>query len=181
MLDAACAEFAALGPHGASVDRIAAAAATTKATVYARFGSKAGLLEAAWEREAGALRERLLSAYAADGDLHWGERLHRYVGAYFRFAADRPDGFRLLFRQRGEAAGIGPLEARITDEITERIAELVAGHLGEAEPGERHRLVAALVVGATHHGAGAMAAQGVPVADAAAITERFLVGALRGM
>jgi hypothetical protein len=43
------------------------------------------------------------------------------------------------------------------------------------------QLVAALIVGATHHGAGTMAAGGMAVEEAAAVTESFLASALRGL
>ena len=46
VLDAATAEFAARGIAGARVDRIAAAARSNKAQMYAYFGSKEGLFDA---------------------------------------------------------------------------------------------------------------------------------------
>jgi AcrR family transcriptional regulator len=179
MLDAACAEFAAAGFHAGNVDRVAAAAATTKATIYARFGSKAGLFRSALEREAGILRAGLLAAYDAEATGPLGGRLHGYVAAYFRFATERPTGFRLLFVRDADAAE--ELGAAMTEEITGRVAELVAAHHGARRPSDRHRLVAALVVGATHHGAGTMAAAGMAVEEAAAVTEGFLASALRGL
>jgi AcrR family transcriptional regulator len=56
MLDAATTEFAARGIAGARVDRIAAAAASNKAQMYAYFGSKDGLFDAVFaEHLAGIL------------------------------------------------------------------------------------------------------------------------------
>jgi AcrR family transcriptional regulator len=175
MLDAACAEFARVGYRGASVERIAEAAGTTKATVYTRFGPKEGLFAAALGREADDLRSRLIAAYAADPKLPLRERLHLYVHAYFTFAQERPDGFKLLFLDESEGSS---LRSELVEEISGRIAELVSRQLGARRPNARHRLLAALIVGATHNGAGEMAAHGVPVAQAADQTEVFLAAAL---
>lgn len=51
MLDAALAEFAEHGIAGARVDRIAAAAKTNKAQMYAYFGSKDGLFDAVFAEQ----------------------------------------------------------------------------------------------------------------------------------
>ncbi len=50
LLDAATAEFAAVGIAGARVDRIAHAAAVNKAQMYEWFGSKDGLFDAVFAR-----------------------------------------------------------------------------------------------------------------------------------
>ena len=50
ILDIALQQFMAHGPEGASMDRIAAAANVSKRTLYARYGSKNGLLVAAVEQ-----------------------------------------------------------------------------------------------------------------------------------
>jgi AcrR family transcriptional regulator len=47
ILEAAIGEFGARGAAGARIDRIAAAAATNKQLIYAHFGNKQGLFEAA--------------------------------------------------------------------------------------------------------------------------------------
>jgi AcrR family transcriptional regulator len=51
ILDAALAEFAARGEAGARIDRIAAAAAANKQLIYAYFGSKRELFDAAIENQ----------------------------------------------------------------------------------------------------------------------------------
>src|ERR1700712_3970605 len=49
LLDAAAAEFAAVGIAGARVDRIADAASSNKAQIYHYFGSKDALFDAVFE------------------------------------------------------------------------------------------------------------------------------------
>ncbi len=71
ILEAATAEFSRYGIAGARVDRIAAAASSNKAMIYAYFGSKEGLLEAvatdliAWHVQGVPLDVRDLPEYAA--------------------------------------------------------------------------------------------------------------------
>lgn len=71
ILEAAVAEFSRYGIAGARVDRIAAAAGSNKAMIYAYFGSKDGLLEAvggwlvAWHLEEVPLDTHDLPGYAA--------------------------------------------------------------------------------------------------------------------
>ena len=56
LMDAAARTFLAHGYGGASMDRIAAAARVSKATIYARFGTKAALFEAVALHTAAAMR-----------------------------------------------------------------------------------------------------------------------------
>ncbi len=69
--DAATVEFAARGIAGARVDRIAAAASSNKAQMYAYFGSKDGLFDAVFSEHLTAILDAVpldaddLAAYAA--------------------------------------------------------------------------------------------------------------------
>ena len=72
ILDAALAEFMEQGYVGASMDRIATRAASSKVTVYAHFVDKRALFEAAFTRaiaEAERSTSSLTSALAETGDL----------------------------------------------------------------------------------------------------------------
>ena len=70
LIDAALAEFLDHGYVGANIDRIAAAARTSKATIYRQFGSKEGLLRHVIEREIFATSLCMFDAGpAADVDL----------------------------------------------------------------------------------------------------------------
>jgi AcrR family transcriptional regulator len=176
LLDAACAEFARAGYEPARMDAIAKTAKTTKATLYARFGTKEELFKATLTRESDLLRERLLHAYSLDPTIQLPERLDAYVDAYFEFGAQRPDGFRLLFMDDGGSAAA--VQSTVREEITTRIAALIAAELGQRQPTNGDRVLAALIIGATHYGAGAAAANGIPIAHAATITKHFLLAAL---
>src|ERR1700754_3642303 len=58
LLDAAAAEFAALGIAGARVDRIAEAAGCNKAMIYAYFGNKEKLFDAVFTDHVADLLEQ---------------------------------------------------------------------------------------------------------------------------
>jgi AcrR family transcriptional regulator len=79
LLDAAAAEFAAVGIAGARVDRIAAAATSNKAQIYHYFGSKDELFDAVFED----MCAHTLDAVPVDGaDLPgYAGRLHDYYRA----------------------------------------------------------------------------------------------------
>ncbi len=68
IFDAALAEFAALGPAGARVDAIAAAARVNKRMLYHYFGSKEGLYAALREAQTERLSASLFSAGEAIGE-----------------------------------------------------------------------------------------------------------------
>jgi AcrR family transcriptional regulator len=139
-------------------------------TVYSRFGSKQQLLARVIARESAELLSSLLTAYEIDPKRSLPERLHEYVLAYFTYGRERPDAFRLLFSDT-----LGSGFKQVIDTITERISELVAHEDGHAVPGPGHRLIAPVIVGAVHHGAGAAAASGdIDTVTAAIITKRFL-------
>src|SRR3954469_20562607 len=96
ILDAATAVFATEGYDRANMDAIAARAGATKPTLYARFGSKDELFDAAVRREDELRKGRLFEAYGAGDERPFRERLHGWVAAYFDFVRDRPDGFALV-------------------------------------------------------------------------------------
>jgi AcrR family transcriptional regulator len=74
LLDAATAEFAAVGIAGARVDRIAAAAHSNKAQIYHYFGSKDALFDAVFE---GMARATVDAVPIDAGDLgEYAGRLH---------------------------------------------------------------------------------------------------------
>jgi AcrR family transcriptional regulator len=83
LLDAATAEFAAVGIAGARVDRIAAAARSNKAQIYHYFGSKDALFDAVFEDVASVIADAVpidaenLPEYA--GRLHDSYRAQPWV------------------------------------------------------------------------------------------------------
>jgi AcrR family transcriptional regulator len=179
MLDAACRVFAAEGFTSASMATIAATAGITKPTLYARFGSKEELFGAAVEREYGLLKARLFSAYAAPGEAPFRSRLRGWTDAYFDFARDRPDGFKLISEgERHPAAA--PVIARTRDDIIERIAALIAD-VSRGRPGRSARAVAAMISGLVSRCAQDAVARGLDLDDAAQLCESFMRPALRAL
>ncbi len=81
ILDAAVAEFAAVGPAGARIDAIAAAAGVNKRMLYHYFASKEGLFAAVLDDQLGSTRSDAPPASLAE----------RYAAV-----SDRPDWIRLL-------------------------------------------------------------------------------------
>jgi AcrR family transcriptional regulator len=178
MLDAACRVFAAEGFERANMDAIAASAGTTKPTLYARFGTKQSLFEAAVHREYKLLKDRLFETYAVRAEEPFRARLARWNNAYFEFVRERPDGFRLsLEGERHEAAAIID---RANAEIVERIAELVV-QISSRRAEQGGRMIGSMICGVVTWCARAAIEQGVPLERAAELSESFLYAGLRGL
>jgi AcrR family transcriptional regulator len=180
LLDAACAVFVADGFDRATMEKIADRAGITKPTLYSRFGSKAGLFEAAVQRESNLLLTRMRSAYrASTGPEPFRAGLHRWVHAYFEFARERPLGFQLSIQgeRRSTAATIiqRSRDAIIT-ELSELIARTSGRHLG---PGTR--VAAAAIAGMTAWSAREAVSAGVDLTEAADLCESMQYAALRNL
>jgi AcrR family transcriptional regulator len=87
LVDAAIDEFAAHGIAGARVDRIAKTAQANKQLIYAYFGNKDGLFDAALTDSCTAL---------ADSVPFDAEDIPGYVGRLFDYAVEHPEIFRLV-------------------------------------------------------------------------------------
>jgi AcrR family transcriptional regulator len=87
LLKAATEEFAAHGIAGARVDRIATAAAANKQLIYAYFGSKDGLFDAALTESCTALMDSV--PFDVDD-------IPGYVGRLFDYAVAHPEVYRLV-------------------------------------------------------------------------------------
>ncbi|MFJ4184269.1 TetR family transcriptional regulator [Kitasatospora sp. NPDC089509] len=92
LLDAAVDEFAAHGPEGARIDRIAAAAGVNKERIYPYFGGKTRLFEAVVQRELEQLAAAVPMA-EADGR---AVELPEYAGRVFDYHLAHPHLLRLL-------------------------------------------------------------------------------------
>jgi AcrR family transcriptional regulator len=187
ILDAATTVFAREGFDRANMDVIAAEADATKPTLYARFGSKEGLFEAAVEREYEVRKERLFVAYGgagrgaqADDEEPFRERLHRWSSAYFDLVRERPAAF-LLITEGERHPGAAAIVRKANEEIVERIAELVIRVSGRRRP--RGARAVAVMISAifTACAKDAVSRPGVDLDAAAALCESFLYGALRGL
>lgn len=180
ILDAATTVFAAEGFDRANMDAIALEADTTKPTLYARYGSKEGLFEAAVEREYELRKHRLFDAYAGGEQEPFRQRLSRWSSTYFELVRERPEGF-VLISEGERHPSAAAIVKRANSEIVGRIAELVKQISGRhSEDGAR--LVAAMISGIfTACARGAVSTPNVNIADAAALCESFLYSALRGI
>lgn len=142
ILDAATAEFAQHGISGARVDRIASAAATNKAQLYAYFGSKDQLFDTVFA----ASLERIMEVVpiSADDLADWAMRLYdEYL--------DRPDLIRLATWARLERQPTGHLtgDDRIDEPKLEAIASAqqkgtISDVAGRADPFDVMALVIAM-------------------------------------
>jgi AcrR family transcriptional regulator len=180
MLDAAAAVFAAEGFDRATMDMIATRSETTKPTLYASFGSKERLFQAAVEREYELLKERLFAVYGMDDTMAFRGRLHAWVAAYFDFARERPEGFWLI--SEGERH---PVSAAIIDAgreaIVDQIATIVTRNSGRSGA-KGARLMASMISGMLRSGVRNAVNDGeIDLARAAALCESLLYGAARGV
>ena len=181
ILDAACAAFAGEGFDRTTMAAIAERAGTTKPTLYARFGSKERLFEAAVQREYELLIDHLFAAYDSAPDAPIRDRLRLWTSAYFDVVRDRPDGFRLTAEGERHAAAAAVIR-RANDRIIARIAQLVATMSGHVEPGPGARIVAAMIAGMlTWAAREAVDSSHVALEDVEALSEAFLLPALRAL
>lgn len=114
--------FANHGLHGTTMEAIATEAGVRKPNLYRQFASKEEAFVAVVERECDRLEEFLFRAYAASAGLPTEELAQECVGAFFEFAEEHPDSFRLIF------TGDRPAAPEISDRVglaLRRIAEKV--------------------------------------------------------
>ena len=179
ILDAATAVFAADGYDRANMDAIAARAGVTKPTLYSRFGSKEGLFRSAVEREYELRKTRLFVAYGDRSDESFRDRLRRWSDAYFDLVRERPEAF-VLTTEGERHPGAAAVIRQANQEIVDRIAELVVAVSGRRSA-RGARLVASMISAIFIASAREVVLTGIDVADAAALSESFLYGALRGV
>ena len=98
IIDAALAEFAAVGYEGASVGRIATAAGVTRTVLYDHVPSKLALFSDLLETEVQALLSYLSGGLESEGSTE--ERWRATFEAFFRFSEDHPLAWRLLYPDR---------------------------------------------------------------------------------
>ncbi|MET8989494.1 TetR/AcrR family transcriptional regulator [Nonomuraea wenchangensis] len=125
LLDAARAVFHAEGYAAAQVADIARRAGTTKPTLYARLGNKEQIYLRVVRREAEVFRGWVADAYERGTRLPLAELSRVGMEPLFRFAAERAEGFNLLFR--GEKTGDLPatLRREVVGDVTEQLTGLI--------------------------------------------------------
>lgn len=158
MLDAAVAVFARRGYRATSMDEIAVAAGVSKPLVYLYLNSKDELFTACVRREAQALsaavRASVETGAAPDRQL-WSGLL-----GFFRYTAEHPDGWNLLYgqaRSGGAPSGdeVAAMRAELVDFVTALIGSAARGApCGPALPEREVRALALALVGAAESLAG---------------------------
>jgi AcrR family transcriptional regulator len=180
LLDAALELFRARGYHALQMTDLAAAAHTSKPTMYARLGSKEEIYIRVLEREAGLLQSALYAEYARASSAPLGEVVEIAMRAFFRFAQARRAGFDLLFRSEpgGPGHGIGE---RAMDEVIGHVAHLIDTYIVRAghRPGSRTPLLAAAGVGAARQACQYALDTGHDLEKAGALVTAFAAAALR--
>lgn len=180
LLDGVVAVFGVRGFDGVTMDELAAAAETSKPTLYAHFGGKEQLFEACARREAGRLRGWMLESYGRAAGL--GVRMHTEVTtrALFEFAARHDHGFRVLF-----GAATRPHAQQLTDEamapVVAAIAELIRAehHTDGSVWGVSAEFCAAVVADIAVRGVTQAVELGLDFDAAAELTVSMIVATLR--
>jgi len=95
LLDVALRVFSERGFHETSMNEVAEAAGVTKPVLYQHFGSKHDLFRELVTDVGGRLKEEIIQATAAATNPR--RQVEDGFRAYFRFAADHPEAFRVLF------------------------------------------------------------------------------------
>lgn len=127
ILEAALDVFARKGYHGASVDDIVRASATSKGAVYHHFPNK----EAVFLALVDDFAARLAAAVAAAVGARHGA-LPKVEGALVAALATFADNERLARLILLEAVSLGPLYQAKRSEVAGRFAALIQGYLDEA-------------------------------------------------
>ncbi|MGP3948024.1 TetR/AcrR family transcriptional regulator [Streptomyces sp. 7N604] len=182
MLDAACAVFAEVGFHAATMEDIAAHAKTTKPTLYAHFGSKDDLYRRCAEFAADTLGTRVFESYAAAAELPLEAQVRASMETLFGYAARHPSKFLLLFGP-DPVGTVAEARQRMTgttaQELARRIRDFTERH-GRGRWGVSAELCASLIVGLTVEGARyALSTESLDTAAAGEFATAFTVGALR--
>lgn len=125
LLDAARAVFHTEGYSAAQIADIARRAGTTKPTLYARLGNKEQIYLHVVRREAETFTDWIAEAYKKGEELPLPQLATVGMAPLFRFAAERPEGFDLLFR--GDKTGDEPASLRrdVVNGVTQRLTKVI--------------------------------------------------------
>ncbi|MFG2430533.1 TetR/AcrR family transcriptional regulator [Streptomyces sp. NPDC048590] len=125
LLDAARAVFHAEGYSAAQVADIARRAGTTKPTLYARLGNKEQIYLLVVQREAEVFNGWIADAYEQGSGRRLSELARIGMDPLFRFAAERVEGFDLLFRGEKTGDQQGALRREVVSGVTEQLTNLI--------------------------------------------------------
>jgi AcrR family transcriptional regulator len=131
------------GVHTVGIDRVIEHASVSKASLYAHFGSKDGLIRAYLERRHEARRWRIEQAFA-----HYDTPRERLL-AVFDVLADlfsRPDCRGCAFINAGAESAVGSATEKATQEYRAWVADLFADQAQAAGAADPSALAAQLVL-----------------------------------
>jgi len=124
ILEVALEVFARAGFNGTSMNEVADAVGVTKPVLYQHFDSKRDLYQALTDDVGERLLARISKA-AAEADTG-KNRTELAYQAYFRWVADNPDGFRLLFGSGSRRDDeFNNTVRRITEEAANAVAPMI--------------------------------------------------------
>ncbi len=137
LLDAAVDEFAAHGPEGARIDRIATAAGVNKERIYPYFGGKQQLFAAVVQREL----EQLAAAVPLEEPDGGTVDLPEYAGRVFDYHLAHPHLLRLLQWEALCGDGSAPVagEGRRAAHYAEKVAAVSRARRGSGGAGDAAR------------------------------------------
>ncbi|MFD6952718.1 MULTISPECIES: TetR/AcrR family transcriptional regulator [unclassified Nocardiopsis] len=126
MIDAAVTVFSRGDYHTVSMEEIAAAAGTSKPTVYQYLGSKEGIFTACVRRETDRLVEAVRAAvhdpHAPAGE----DPLRRGMHAFFAFVTGNRESWTVLYRRAALRGGpLAEETARLRDRVVAEVAGLI--------------------------------------------------------
>jgi AcrR family transcriptional regulator len=117
--------FHAEGYSAAQIADIARRAGTTKPTLYARLGNKEQIYLRVVQREADAFKQWIADAYEHGTELPLARLAQVGMEPLFRFAAERAEGFDLLFRGDMTADHPATLRREVVNGVTEQLTNLI--------------------------------------------------------
>lgn len=141
LIDAAIQTFGQGGFHNTSMDDVAEAAGITKPVLYQHFPSKRQLYQELLETIGAQLTRAVTSSAAAESP---HQQVLAGFRAYFRFVAENPRAFRLLFgtgsrEEEDFTATIGQVE--------DGLASVIAGYISAGLDDEHRGMLGYAIVG----------------------------------
>ncbi|MFE1591363.1 QsdR family transcriptional regulator [Nocardia sp. NPDC058705] len=180
LLDGVLSVFAAHGFDNVTMDQLAAAAETSKPTLYAHFGTKEQLFDACVRREAARLLEWMRESYRRARGFDLDRHVATTTRALFDFAATHAEGFHVLFGAP-TAGRSHEVRAAAIGSVADTVAELIRHEYGGADLawGASADFCAAAITDIGVRGVQQALAQDLDFTAAADLTVSIIVAAMR--
>jgi AcrR family transcriptional regulator len=179
LLDAARTVFAARGFRSTTMAAVAEQADSTKPTLYSHFGDKNSLYARVLEREADICRSWLFAAYERNADRGLAEQVSADITAFFDYASEHQQGFRLLFGLDPTSDAVLVRDRLIADidaRVRRRLHDYLARRGGTARYDEAQ--LAAMLVGVAVSATRHAITVGQELAAASELASRFCIAGL---